>query len=342
MPAASVTAPAIAKTVVARPRLIFPAGLLGCPRGFSWPPVPCPRSRPRQTAPGPTHEPHADHQETAIRSAAGSRRAYGREAGSWTPITEIARTRITSRPSTRARVRQHASSAQPPAPSPRRAPRGRPSGSRSRRGCSRSRSEIARERRRGSDRDLGQVRCHRQQDSAAERLAQREPGVEHVGRARKLDPGEPHRHGRHQEDQTSGTNPRPENTPPLYRNDRPARTRRRQRGSPAGTSTSCPLGERLGDASAPTGRSRAVARLGDATERAMLAYDRRRPRRCGANIAAAPPGGYPRSTLPSAPARVVGWRPLRVRCRRACGRGRRTGRCGRSARGSRRVARVVA
>ena len=141
---------------------------------------------------------------------------------------------------------------------------------------------------------------------------------------------------------TSGTNPRPENTNRFYRNDRPARTRRRQRGSPAGTSTSCPLGERLGDASAPTGRSRAVARLGDATERAMLAYDRRRPRRCGANIAAAPPGGYPRSTLPSAPARVVGWRPLRVRCRRACGRGRRTGRCGRSARGSRRVARVVA
>ena len=51
--------------------------------------------------------------------------------------------------------------------------------------------EAVRERRRDDDRDLRQVRRDREQDRAAERLAQAEPRVEHVRRARKVDARDP-------------------------------------------------------------------------------------------------------------------------------------------------------
>ena len=105
MPAPSVTVAPRVNRVAARARLIFLAATaLECPRGFSWPPGAVPekscqgnprRARLRSQTPA--------SQVSAIRRAAGSTRPSGCDEGNCAPITVIARTTITSRPSSTSR-----------------------------------------------------------------------------------------------------------------------------------------------------------------------------------------------------------------------------------------------
>jgi len=61
--------------------------------------------------------------------------------------------------------------------------------------------KIVRQRRRGRDRDLGQIRRDREQDHTAKRLAEPQPAIERIRRMRQLDPRHPNRHRRRKKDQ---------------------------------------------------------------------------------------------------------------------------------------------